>query len=91
MKDKIIKILKGYSIHEMTGGEELQLSSYEFDHVARDIVKLFAIPVVMPSALPDPQQWFMDNYDVDVERMQLIEHNGNDVVNFIYTYLNDLK
>ena len=45
---------------------------------------------VMPSTLPEPQQWFMEKFDVTASRMNLIEHKGNDVVRFIHEYLDDL-
>lgn len=48
------------------------------------------LPVVMPSTLPEPQQWFMEKFDVTASRMNLIEHKGNDVVRFIHEYLDDL-
>ena len=57
---------------------------------AINLVKNLTIPVVMPSTLPEPQQWFMEKFDVTASRMNLIEHKGNDVVRFIHEYLDDL-
>ena len=48
------------------------------------------MPVVMPSTLPEPQQWFMDKYNVTPSRMNLIVHKGNDVVSFIHKCLDEL-
>lgn len=53
-------------------------------------LKNCSIPVVMPSTLPEPQQWFMEKFDITASRMSLIEHKGNDVVRFIHEYLDDL-
>lgn len=51
---------------------------------------VLSISDVKTSTLPEPQQWFMEKFDVTASRMNLIEHKGNDVVRFIHEYLDDL-
>jgi hypothetical protein len=35
------------------------------------------------------ENWFIKKYDVDEERLQLIEHKGSDVIHFITQYIKD--
>ena len=95
MKDEApiqLKVL----FHEMDESQAIMLQEC-FHAFARKVVSdiqskdgKLPIPVVMPSTLPEPQQWFMEKFDITASRMSLIEHKGNDVVRFIHEYLDDL-
>lgn len=71
------------------GWQNVGNGSYKDKYVKwleQKLIKKLIIFDVMSITLPDPQQWFMEKYDVDIERMNLVEHKGNDVVKFIYAY-----
>jgi hypothetical protein len=86
LRKQYLTEVDGSSYLDYTGVKSEQYVQWLEQH----LVKLFAISVVMPSTLPEPQQWFMDKFDVTASRMNLIEHKGNDVVRFIHEYLDDL-
>ena len=47
--------------------------------------------IMKSKIIPTPEDWFIKKYNVNSDRMELVEHKGSDVIKFISEYLNDTK